>query len=117
MQIEEPETSDSITLLDNASLNTMSQTHDLVAYIIPNKYDPFLAEFAVLREDALVITAEYSQGSKYAETVSMVSRCPSEETWQSVLPKFPEYLSQIESVCGREVSIQKEEFEEVVAVN
>ena len=116
LQTEEPETSDSSTLLDDASLNTMSQTHDLVAYI-PNKYDPFLAEFAVLREDALVITAEYSRRSKYAETVSMVSRCPSEETWQLVLPKFPEYLSQIESVCRREVSIPKEEFEEVVAVN
>ena len=106
LQMEEPETSDSITLLGKASLNTMSQTHDLVAYI-PNKYDPFLAEFAVLREDAFVITAEYSRRSKYAETVSMVSRCPSEETWQLVLPKFPEYLSQIESVCGREVSIPK----------
>ena len=115
LQTEEPETSDSSTLLDDASLNTTSQTRDLVHYI-PSKYDSFLAEFAVLREDAFVITTKYSKDAKDTATSSLVSRCPSEKIWELVLPKFPEYLSRIESVCDREMSIPKEEFEEVVEV-
>ena len=115
LQTEEPETSDSNTLLDDASRNTMSQTRNLV-YYIPNKYDSFLAEFAVLREDAFVITTKYSKDATDTATSSLVSRCPSEKVWELVLPKFPEYLSRIESVCGREMSIPKEEFEEVVEV-
>ena len=118
LQTEEPETSDSGTLLNDASLtslNNMSQTCNLVDYI-PNKYDSFLDEFAVLREDAFVITTKYSGDAKDTQTISLVSRCPSEKVWELVLPKFPEYLSRIESVCSREISIPKEEFEEVVEV-
>lgn len=118
LQTEEPETSDSSTLLNDASLtslNNMSQTRNLVDYI-PNKYDSFLDEFAVLREDAFVITTKYSGDAKDTQTISLVSRCPSEKVWELVLPKFPEYLSRIESVCSREISIPKEEFEEVVEV-
>lgn len=93
----------------------MSQTRDLVEYV-PNRYDSFLAEFEVLREDAFVITTKYSKDAKDTQTFSFISRCPSEKVWELVLPKFPEYLSRIESVCSREMSIPKEEFEEVVEV-
>ena len=118
LQTEEPETSDSSTLLNDASLtslNNMSQTCNLLVYI-PNKYDSFLAEFAVLRKDAFVITTKYSDGSKDTKTESLDCECPSEKVWELVLPKFPEYLGRIESVCSREKSIPKEEFEEVVEV-
>lgn len=96
----------SSTSLDNSLSNSLPKTQLLVKYV-PNKYDPFLDEFAVLREDMLIITTKYSQ-----ETISVVSKSPSDRVWELVLPKFPEYLSRIESECDRKVSIPRANFKE-----
>ena len=87
-------------------------TNGIVEYV-PNKYDPFLHEFEVLREDALIITTNYSQNESNAETINSVGKPPSEKIWEMVLPLFPEFLTRIESVCNRKVSIPKENFEEL----
>ena len=80
---------------------------------VPNKCDPFLQEFEVLRKDALIITTEYSQNESDAKTINSVGKPPSERVWELVLPKFPEFLTRIESVCDRKVSIPKENFEDL----
>ena len=95
------------TSLDNSLSNSFPLTQGLVEYV-PNKYDPFLDEFAVLRKDMLVITTKFSQGA-----VSVVAKPPSDRVWELVLPKFPEFLNRIEIKCNRKVSIPRETLEEV----
>lgn len=93
----------------------MFQICNLVDYIL-NKYDLFFDEFVVLREDVFVIISKYFGDVKDIQIISLVSRCSLEKVWELVLFKFLEYFSRIESVCSREISISKEEFEEVVEV-
>ena len=104
---EESNSTCSSTSLDNSLSNSLPRTQLLVEYV-PNKYDPFIDEFTVLREDMLVITTKFSQGA-----VSVPGKPPSDTVWELVLPKFPEYLSTIESKCDRKVSIPRENLEEV----
>ena len=94
------------TSLDNSLSNSFPLTQGLVEYV-PNKYDPFLDDFAVLRKDMLVITTKYSQ-----DAFSVVGKPPSDRVWELVLPKFPEFLSRIEIKCNRKVSIPRETLEE-----
>ena len=104
---EESNSTCSSTSVDNSPSNSLPRTQLLVEYV-PNEYDPFLDEFAVLRGDMLVITTKFSQGA-----VSVVGKPPSDRVWELVLPKFPEFLSRIEVKCDRKVSIQRETLEEV----
>lgn len=90
----------------------LSSTNEIVEYV-PNKYDPFIHEFEVLRKDVLIITTKYSQNESNAKTINHVGKPPSERVWEMVLPRFPEFLTRIESVCNRKVSILKENFEEL----
>lgn len=90
----------------------VSNFNEIVEYV-PNKYDAFLDEFEVLRKDALIITTEYSQNESDAKTINSVGKPPSEGVWELVLPKFPEFLTRIESVCNRKLSIPKDNFEEL----
>lgn len=90
----------------------VSDCNEIVEYV-PNKYDAFLDEFEVLRKDALIITTEYSQNESDAKTINSVGKPPSEGVWELVLPKFPEFLTRIESVCNRKLSIPKDNFEEL----
>ena len=110
LQTTEQESECSSILTDNSSSVVQSQ---MVMEYVPNKYDSFLAEFAVLRNDALIIITKYPQSAANIETVNIVSKPPSERVWELVLPKFPEYLSRIESMCNRKVSIPEENFEEL----
>lgn len=110
LQTTEQESECSSILTDNSS--SVAQSQKVMEYV-PNKYDSFLAEFAVLRNDALTIITKYPQSAANIETVNTVSKPPSERVWELVLPKFPEYLSRIESMCNRKVSIPKENFEEL----
>lgn len=90
----------------------LSSTNEIVEYV-PNKYDPFLHEFEVLRKEVLIITTKYSQNESNAETINNRGKPPSERVWEMVLPKFPEFLTRIESVCDVKVSLPKENFEEL----
>ena len=75
----------------------LSSTNEIVEYI-PNKYDPFLHEFEVLRKDALIITTNYSQDESDAKTINHVGKPPSERVWEMVLPRFSEFVTRIECV-------------------
>ena len=97
---------------DDTPSNFTSQSRGIMVYV-PNKYDPFLDEFQVLRKDASIITTDYSRNDQGMVTKTMVGKPPSETVWELVLPKFPEYLSRIESVCKRKMSIPKENCEEL----
>lgn len=113
LQTTEPESQSSIIPPDDSLANSMCRSQEVAEYI-PNKYDPFLDEFAILRKDALFITtADYSWNDGNMKIINMPGKPPSERVWELVLPKFPEYLSRIESVCKRKVSIPKEDFEEL----
>ena len=91
--------------------NHLSNTNEVAEYI-PNKYDPFIYEFEVLRKDALIITTNYSRDESDAKTVNSVGKPPTERVWEIVLPRFSEFVTRIESVCNRKLSIPKENFEE-----
>lgn len=108
LQIEETEFQSSSISSDDCLPNS----NEIMEYV-PNKYDSFLQEFEVLRKDALIITTKYSQNESNAETINSVGKPPSERVWELVLPKFPEFLTRIESVCDRKVSIPKENFEDL----
>ncbi|XP_068670190.1 uncharacterized protein [Montipora foliosa] len=105
LQLQVIEEESNSTSLDNSFSNSLSRTQLLVEYI-PNRYDPFLDEFAVLREDMLVITTKFSHDAD-----SVIGQPPSDRVWELVLPFFPEFLSIIESKCDRKVSIPRENLE------
>lgn len=115
LQTSEPEPKSVSNSSDSPLSNFMhqtSQTSGLMVYV-PNKYDPFLAEFEVLRKDALIIATKYSSSGANVGRSNSAGNPPSERVWELVLPKFPEYLSIIERVCNRKVSIPKESFDEM----
>ena len=111
MQTTEPESQSSSIPQEDSQLNSTRQSQEVAEYV-PNKYDPFLDEFAILREDVFVITTDYSRNDGHMETTNMPGKPPSERVWELVLPKFPEYISRIERVCKRKFSIPKENLEE-----
>lgn len=86
---------------------------EVLSYI-PHKFDAFLAEFETLRNDALNILTEYPKSNINSEIINTAVKVPSKRIWDLVLPSFPEYLSLIESICNRNVSIPKENFEDAM---
>ena len=104
---EESNSTCSSTSLDSSLSNSLPQTQVLVKYV-PNRYDPYLDEFAVLREDMLVIKTNFS-----GDAIHAFQEFPSDSVWELALPKFPEFLSRIEIKCNRKVSIPRENLEGV----
>ncbi|KAK3101712.1 hypothetical protein FSP39_005771 [Pinctada imbricata] len=83
------------------------QTRTNITEYKENSMDVFLNSFKNLRENMKVITVEYLRHGSGPRTGIYPGDPPKRETYEKILPKFPDFLDNIEKLCGIKVDIPR----------